>query len=195
MAAHLRLAATAWLAVAAALVGELEAARRIRLVTFNCEILAAPGERVTISKYRFDKGRYDQFERIAAVIESLEPDIINLEEVTSKDSVDLLVKILHAKGLTDYRGYHVDGHDNFMKLDVACITRLTPDKVEGEHIRCIWSPRDDPTWREEFTYARDDTVRTSSASTHCNQELATRSLSKVVRRPKRRRRPKSKARS
>ena len=129
---------------------------RIRIVSFNCEILAAPRERVTISKYRFDHARLQQFERIAAVIESLEPDIINLQEVTSKDSVDLLVKLLHEKGLTAYRGYHVDGHDNFMKLDVACISRFEPDEIEGERIRCMWSKDEDSPLRQPFTFVRDD---------------------------------------
>ena len=134
----------------------LRAAQKIRLISFNCEILAAPGERVTISKYRFDYARRAQFERIAAVIESLEPDIVNLQEVTSKESVDLLVKLLHEKGLTAYRGYHVEGHDNFMKLDVACISKFEPDEVEGELIRCMWSKDDGSELREAFTFARDD---------------------------------------
>ena len=138
--------------------------QKIRLVSFNCEILAAPGERVTISKYRFDYARRAQFERIAAVIESLEPDIVCLQEVTSRDSVDLLVKLLHAKGLTDYRGYHVDGHDNFMKLDVACITKFEPDEVEGEQIRCIWSKEEESDLREVFTFTRDDASVGSGAT-------------------------------
>jgi len=143
----------------------VDAGQRIRLVSYNCELLSAPDERVTIQKYRFNLGRYRQFERIAAVIESLDPDIISLQEVTSKESVDLLVKILHEKGLTDYRGYHVDGHDNFMKLDVACISKFEPDEIEGERIRCIWSPREEPQWRETFTYPRDDaSLGSSSAS-------------------------------
>lgn len=135
---------------------EATAAQRVRIVAFNCELLSAPGEHVTIQKYRWDLARRQQFERIAAVIETLEPDIINLEEVTSKDAVDLLVELLHAKGLTAYRGYHVNGHDNFMKLDVACISKFEPDEVAAARIRCIWSPADDPTWRETFTFTRDD---------------------------------------
>ena len=141
-----------------------KAGQPIRIVSYNCEILAAPGERVTISKYRFDKARRLQFERIAAVIESMDADIVNLQEVTSKESVDLLVKILHEKGMTDYRGYHVDGHDNFMKLDVACISKFEPDEVEGALIRCIWSSAEDDTWRETFTFARDDQSIGSSSS-------------------------------
>lgn len=141
------------------------AGQRLRIVTFNCEILAAPDERLTIQKYRFNIARRDQFERIAAVIETLEPDVLALEEVTSKEAVDLLVKLLHAKGLDEYRGYHVDGHDTFMKLDVAFITRHPVDDVEGQPIRCIWSDSDDPTWRAEFVYARrDGSVGRSSTS-------------------------------
>ena len=154
----MRLPPTASLIVCLSIIWSVgsHAGETIRIATFNCEILAAPRERVTISKYRFDTARYAQFERIAAVIESIEPDIINLQEVTSKDSVDLLVKILHEKGLTAYRGFHVDGHDNFMKIDVACISKFEPDLIEGESIRCIWSKDDESGLREPFTFARDD---------------------------------------
>ncbi|MCA9268943.1 MAG: hypothetical protein KDA41_10760, partial [Planctomycetales bacterium] len=86
--------------------------QRLRIVAFNCELLADEGERVPIQKYRWDYARREQFERIAALIETLEPDIINLAEVTSKSAVDHLVRLLHEKGLTDYQGYHVDNHDN-----------------------------------------------------------------------------------
>lgn len=132
------------------------AEQRVRLLAFNAEILAAPGESVTISKYRFDHARRAQFERVAAVIEAINPDIVNLCEVTSQKGVDYLVEILHEKGLKEYRGYHVEGKDNFMKLDVACISKLPLDEIDGEPIRLIWSPTDDPTWREEFTFLRDD---------------------------------------
>ncbi len=132
------------------------AEQRVRIVAFNAEILAAPGESVTISKYRFDHARRAQFERVAAVLETLDADIINLCEVTSQKGVDLLVELLHEKGMTEYRGYHVEGKDNFMKLDVACISKLPLDEVDGQPIRLLWSPADDPTWREEFTFARDD---------------------------------------
>jgi len=126
--------------------------RPLRIATFNCEILAAPSERVLISKYRFNIARRRQFERIAAVIETLNPDIVALQEVTSKDSVDLLVEILHEKGLKRYRGYHVDGHDNFMKIDCAFLTKIEPDVVESKTIRMFHSSRGDDSWRAEFTY-------------------------------------------
>lgn len=125
----------------------------LRIVTFNAELLNAPG--VTpgeLEKYRFDYAREKELERVAYLIEALRPDILNLVECTSKQTVDQLVKILHEKGLTDYQGYHVDSHDKFSALDVGVITKYQPDTVDGRQIRTIWSDRDDPTWRQDFTF-------------------------------------------
>ncbi len=125
----------------------------LRIVTFNAEFLAAPG--VTpgeIQNYRFDHGRQQHLERVAYLIETLAPDIFNLVEVTSQEAVDQVVEILHEKGLTDYRGYHIDSNDTYTALDVAVITRHQVDEVEGRPIRTYFSGGDDPTWRESFQF-------------------------------------------
>src|SRR5688572_23963779 len=124
---------TALLAAASALaVKAAENVIPVRIVTFNAELLNAP--RVspgTINKFRFDHARALHLERVAHLIETLNPDILNLVEVTSKEAVDRLVKILHEKGLTEYRGYHIDGNDPFTAGDVALITKFPPDEVDG----------------------------------------------------------------
>lgn len=123
----------------------------LRIVTFNAEILTAPGIREgELQKYRWDTARAAQFERVAAVIEALNPDILNLVEVTSQEGVDYLVEILHEKGMTDYRGYHIDSHDKFTSMDVALISKLKPDRVEGQLIRNFYSKEEDPTWRQSY---------------------------------------------
>ena len=123
----------------------------LRIMTFNAEILVAPGERAgDIQKYRWDVAREEQFEKIAAVIEGLNPDVLNIVEVTSKGGVDKLVGMLHEKGLTDYRGYHIEGDDDFSKLDVALISRVEPESIDGQQIRKFHSEQDDPTWRQSF---------------------------------------------
>ena len=123
----------------------------LRIATFNAEILTAPGSRAgSLQKYRWDVARSAQFERVAAVIEAINPDILNLVEATSKDSVDLLVKILHEKGLTDYHGYHVESNDSFTSMDVALISKIAPDEIDGASIRTMYSEIDDPTWRETY---------------------------------------------
>ncbi len=123
----------------------------LRIATFNAEILSAQGSRAgQLKKYRWDVAREAQFERVAAVIEAINPDILNIVEVTSKESVDLLVKILHEKGLTGYRGYHVDSNDSFTSMDVALISKFPPDEIKGEAIRTMFSEKDDPTWRETY---------------------------------------------
>jgi endonuclease/exonuclease/phosphatase family metal-dependent hydrolase len=125
----------------------------LRIVTFNAELLNAP--RVSagqIQKYRFDDARIRHLESVAAIIETLNPDVFNLVEVTSREAVDVLVAKLHEKGLTEFHGYHIDSHDSFTAGDVAAITKLPLDAVDGQPIRTIYSPADDPTWRQNFTF-------------------------------------------
>jgi endonuclease/exonuclease/phosphatase family metal-dependent hydrolase len=120
----------------------------LRIVTFNAELLNAPG--VTpgnLQKYRFEYARRGHIERVANLIETLHPDVLNLLEITSKQAVDEIVEVLHEKGLTDYRGYHIDSNDTFSALDVAVITRLPLDEVDGQKIRTFFSQGDDPTYR------------------------------------------------
>ena len=138
----------------------------IRLVTFNAEILTAPRVRAgQLQRYRFDYARRQHHERVADVIEVLQPDILNLVEVTSQEAVDLLVEILHEKGMTDYRGYHVECNDGFTGMDVALISRIVPDTIDGQQIRTYYSQADDPTWRQSYHYTSSSgTQRNSSAS-------------------------------
>lgn len=147
----LRITCLAIASVIGMLPGFVEAATPLRIATFNAEILTAPGSWAgNLRKYRWDVAREAQFERVAAVIEAINPDVLNLIEVTSKDSVDLLVKILHEKGLTEYEGYHVESNDSFTSMDVALISKYPPDEIDGQAIRTMWSEDDDPTWRETY---------------------------------------------
>jgi endonuclease/exonuclease/phosphatase family metal-dependent hydrolase len=128
-------------------------AEQIRIVTFNTECLQAPNTRATrIPKFRWNDARQQHLEHVAGVIETLEPDVICLVEVTSKEAVDAVVAILHEKGLTQYRGYHVESADKFTGFDVAFVSRHKPDKIEGEPIRLVFSRSGDATWREKFSY-------------------------------------------
>jgi endonuclease/exonuclease/phosphatase family metal-dependent hydrolase len=125
----------------------------LRIVTFNAELLNAPG--VTpgnLQKYRFDYARRGHIERVANLIETLNPDVLNLLEITSREAVDRIVDVLHEKGMTEYRGYHVDSNDTFSGLDVAVITRHRPDVVEGKPIRTFFSEGNDPTYRRSIRF-------------------------------------------
>ncbi len=125
----------------------------LRIVTFNAEILTAPSVRAgQLEKFRFDYARRQHHERVADVIEVLRPDIVNLVEATSREAVDLVVEILHEKGLTEYRGYHVESHDSFTGMDVALISRIEPDVVDDQPIHTFYSEADDPTWRQAFSF-------------------------------------------
>jgi endonuclease/exonuclease/phosphatase family metal-dependent hydrolase len=108
--------------------------RPLRIAAFNAENLAAPGERTTLTRFRFEPARRRHLERIAAVVETLTPDILVMPEVVSRQGVDAVVELLHAKGLTDYSGHHVDGRDKFSGFDVAIIARIEPDTIDGERI-------------------------------------------------------------
>jgi endonuclease/exonuclease/phosphatase family metal-dependent hydrolase len=125
----------------------------LRIVTFNAELLNAPG--VTpgnLQKYRFDYARRGHIERVANLIETLNPDVLNLLEITSKEAVDQIVDVLHEKGLTEYRGYHVESNDTFSGLDVAVITKIPLDEIDGKPIRTFFSEGNDPTYRRAFRF-------------------------------------------
>jgi endonuclease/exonuclease/phosphatase family metal-dependent hydrolase len=125
----------------------------LRIVAFNAELLNAP--RVTpgnLQKYRFDYARRQHIERMAHLIETLNPDILNLCEVTSKQAVDQIVDVLHQKGMTEYQGYHIDSNDTYTALDVALVTKYPPDEIEGKSIRTFFSGADDPTYRRSFSF-------------------------------------------
>lgn len=129
----------------------------LRIVTFNAEILTAPRVRAgQLQKFRFDHARNAHLERVAAVIETLSPDVLNLVEVTSVEAVDRLVEILAEKGMEDYRGYHIESHDSFSGMDVGVITRIPLEEVDGETIRTIYSPKGDPTWSQSFDFTGYD---------------------------------------
>jgi endonuclease/exonuclease/phosphatase family metal-dependent hydrolase len=106
----------------------------LRVACFNVENLAAPGERTTLTRFRFEPARRRHLEHVAAVIETLAPDIMVMPEVVSREGVDAVVNLLHAKGLKDYHGYHVDGRDKFSGFDVAILSRIVPDEVDGRQI-------------------------------------------------------------
>ena len=107
----------------------------LRIACFNAENLAAPGERTTLTRFRFEPARRRHLEHIAAVIETLAADVVVMPEVVSRAGVDAVVDLLHAKGLREYRGYHVDGRDKFSGFDVAVLSRLEPDEVNDRPIQ------------------------------------------------------------
>lgn len=110
---------------------------RLRIVCFNVENLAAPGERTRLTRFRFEPARRRHIERVAAVLEVLAPDIVVLPEVVSREAVDALADLLRAKGLDGYRGWHVDGSDAFTGFDVAFLSRIEPDEIDGRRIRIL----------------------------------------------------------
>ncbi|TWT67001.1 Endonuclease/Exonuclease/phosphatase family protein [Posidoniimonas polymericola] len=128
-----------------------EEATPLRIMTFNVEILTAPGVRAgQLQKYRFDYARERHLDRAANVIEVLNPDILNLVEGTSREVVDAIVARLHAKGLNEYTGYHIESNDSFTGMDVSLITKFPPQAVDGKQIRTYFSKDDDPIFRQAY---------------------------------------------
>ena len=115
----------------------------VRIACFNTQALAVPGESSRFARERFDPGRQRHLERVAAVIEVVDPDILVLSEVTSAETVAALATILRDKGLGDFRGHHVDGKDHFTGFDVAFLARLKPDLIDGASVR-LFAPQKRP---------------------------------------------------
>ncbi len=107
---------------------------RLRIACFNAENLAAPGESTRLTRFRFEPARKRHIERIADVIEAIDPDILVMPEVVSKEGVEAVTSILRQKGMEDFRGYHVDGADSFSGFDVAIFSRIEPDEIDGRRI-------------------------------------------------------------
>lgn len=129
----------------------------LRIISFNAEICTAPGVKAgQLERFRFDYARREHCKRVADLIETLNPDILNLAEVTSKEAVDLIVGELHEKGLTQYTGYHVDSNDSFTGMDVSLVTKYPPDVIGGLPIRTIYSAEGDPTWSQAFSFVEKD---------------------------------------
>jgi exonuclease III len=109
-------------------------AAMLRIACFNAENLAVPGEDTRLTRFRFEPARRRHLERVAAVIETLAPDIIVMPEVISAAGVEAVVDLLHEKGMADYQGHHVDGRDKFSGFDVAVLSRFDPDELDGLRI-------------------------------------------------------------
>lgn len=107
---------------------------RLRIACFNAENLAAPGEQTRLTRFRFEPARRRHLEQVAAVVEALAPDIVVMPEVVSRQGVEAVAAILAEKGMQGYVGYHVDGGDAFTGFDVAVLSRIVPDEVEGGRI-------------------------------------------------------------
>jgi len=115
----------------------------VRIACFNTEALAVPGESSRFARERFDPGRQRHLERVAAVIEVIDPDILVLSEVASAEPVEMLATMLKEKGLGDFQAYHVDGRDQFTGFDVAVLSRLEPDQLDGSSVR-LFAPEKTP---------------------------------------------------
>ncbi len=115
------------------------AATELRIMTLNAEWLVFTEDETDKDPWGPEYTLKEHYERIAGIIETLEPDIVNLVEVTSAEGVQYLVDILHAKGLVDYKGFHIQSNDSGTRQDVAPISKREPDIVDGKRIRKFYS--------------------------------------------------------
>jgi len=108
---------------------------RLRIACFNAENLALPGETTRLTRFRFEPARRRHLEGVAHVIEAIDPDIVVMPEVVSRQGVEALAALLREKGMGGFQGYHVDGADAFSGFDVALLARIEPDEVDGRRIQ------------------------------------------------------------
>ena len=113
----------------------------VRIACFNTEALAVPGESSRFARERFDPGRQRHLDRVAAVIEVVDPDILILSEIASAEPVAALAAILKDKGLGTFQVHHVDGQDRFTGFDVAVLARLPADLIDGTTVRLFASQK------------------------------------------------------
>ena len=106
-----------------------------------------PGEWSRFARYRFPPGRMRHLEGVASVVEVVNPDILVLSEVSSPEACVALAALLREKGLGDFQSYHVDGRDSYTGFDVAFVSRVVPDRIEGELIH-LFAPERTPRLRD-----------------------------------------------
>lgn len=129
-----------------------DAQNSLRIVTLNAEWLVYTEDETDKDPWGVEYSLNEHFERIAGIIETLEPDIINLCEATSEDSIQYLIGILHEKGLTDYAGYHIESNDSSTGQDIAIITKHEPEEVDGKRIMKFYSSNMTGKWRERYSW-------------------------------------------
>ena len=120
---------------------------RVRIACFNVESLTVPGEWGRFARYRFSPGRMRHLEGVASVVEVVDPDILVLSEVSSSEAGEALAALLREKGLGDFQSYHVDGRDSYTGFDVAFVSRVVPDRIEGKSIH-LFAPNPTPRLRD-----------------------------------------------
>ena len=115
----------------------------VRIACFNVESLTVPGEWGRFARYRFPPGRMRHLEGVASVVEVVNPDILVLSEVSSPEAGEALAAVLREKDLGDFQSYHVDGRDSYTGFDVAFVSRVVPDRIEGKSIH-LFAPNPTP---------------------------------------------------
>jgi endonuclease/exonuclease/phosphatase family metal-dependent hydrolase len=124
----------------------------LRIMTLNAEWLVSEEGETDKDPWGPPYTLNEHLERIAGIIETLQPDIVNLVEVTTKAGVDRLVAILHEKGSTDYKGFHIESYDNITGQDVGLVSKYTPDVIKGAYIRNFYSTGQHSEWRADYTW-------------------------------------------
>lgn len=137
-------------------------------MTFNAQWLVHTPEETDLDPWGARFTLNEHFERVAGVIEVIEPDVIALIEVTSEDATRHLVRILEEKGLDGYEAYHVENQDTHTGQDVAFISRIAPDIIGGASIRNFYSHEPGEKWREAYTYRDRGTERHKTTSVSKN---------------------------
>lgn len=124
------------------------AGHKIRIVTFNANWLVSTPNDSRYNPRKTQKEIDQHINKITSVIVTIRPDIINLNEVNNKQTLDKVITLLHKHGLNDYKGYHIESNDTALGHDVCFISKIVPDKINNKYIDKKYSR--DNKWRAEY---------------------------------------------
>lgn len=124
----------------------------LRIATYNAEWLVSSASERSNDPWDTAAALDAHYEAVANVIAAIRPDILNLVEVTHASGVTRLVNLLHARGLPEYRGYHIESNDSGTGQDVAVISRIALEELDGDFLHKFFSPNMSGPWRATYCF-------------------------------------------
>lgn len=108
----------------------------LRIATFNTEWLTASAHETRMAPWKTEEELANHRRRIAAILAEVHPDIVALEEVTSRAALEKLAAEPPLRKL-GYRALHVESEDHGTGQDVAFLVgpRIQLDMIQGAVIR------------------------------------------------------------
>jgi hypothetical protein len=122
----------------------------LRIMTYNGQWLTGSPAETNSDPWTSEQQLSQHYAAVAGVIKRLNPDIVNIVEITSAASKDRLLQALAAQGVTRYRAYHRDLSDSNTGQDLAVLSAIPLEAIDGEEVRHFYSTAMGQPWRAEF---------------------------------------------